>query len=278
MRRVAAGIGAVLLTASLVACSGDDGGETGDDASTATPTATRSAERPLPAPKDDTCHRIDYDQAVEMTVDDASVGCGRPHTSRTIAVTPLDATVAGHFLAVDSARVRRQPVATCRSAFADHVGGTEEQRRLTMLTVAVFSPSLDDSDLGASWVRCDLVAVVAPEKLGTLPGPLRGVLDTKDGRDRFGMCGTAKPGADDFTRVACSQSHSWRAVASVDVPPGPKGSWPGRKAAQAAGQKPCAEAARGNADDALSYDWGYEWPDRKQWKAGRTHGFCWAPD
>ena len=52
----------------------------------------------------------------------------------------------------------------------------------------------------------------------------------------------------------------------------------GKQKAQAAGQEPCAEAARGSADDALSYDWGYEWPDRQQWRAGRTHGFCWAPD
>ncbi len=51
-----------------------------------------------------------------------------------------------------------------------------------------------------------------------------------------------------------------------------------RGPARGAGQEPCAEAARASATDALSYEWGYEWPDKAQWQAGRRHGICWAPD
>ena len=32
------------------------------------------------------------------------------------------------------------------------------------------------------------------------------------------------------------------------------------------------------AEDALDYEWGYEWPTAEQWAAGQTYGRCWAPD
>ncbi len=32
------------------------------------------------------------------------------------------------------------------------------------------------------------------------------------------------------------------------------------------------------ADDALNFQWGYEWPTEKQWDDGQTYGRCWAPD
>lgn len=265
-----------LLALPLAACTGDDPEGTPDERPSAAETA-RTRDKPLRAPDADVCHRLGYADALQPTVGDTAVKCARPHTARTIAVARLDMTTRGHFLAVDSARVRRQPGPACASAFADHVGGTEEQRRLSMLSVVAFTPTVEQADLGADWIRCDLVAVVAPEELGNLPGPLAGVLDTPAGRDRFGMCGTAKPGSDDFKRVACSREHAWRAVETVDIPPGAKGRWPGKKTAQAVGQEPCTEAARGSATDALSYEWGYEWPDKQQWQAGRTYGFCWAP-
>ena len=266
-----------LLVLPFAACTGDDSDPTPEERPSTAETA-RERDKPLRAPDAEACHRLDYADALRPTVDDTAVKCTKPHTARTIDVSRLDTTVRGHFLAVDSARVRRQPGPACASAFADHVGGTEDQRRLSMLTVVAFSPTVEQADLGAAWIRCDLVAVVAPEQLGNLPGPLKGTLDTPAGRDRFGMCGTTKPGSDNFQRVACSRDHAWRAVETVEIPAGAKGRWPGKRAARAAGQEPCAEAARGSATDALSYEWGYEWPDKEKWQAGRTYGFCWAPD
>ena len=31
------------------------------------------------------------------------------------------------------------------------------------------------------------------------------------------------------------------------------------------------------AEDALDYEWGYEWPTADQWAARQTYGRCWAP-
>ena len=32
------------------------------------------------------------------------------------------------------------------------------------------------------------------------------------------------------------------------------------------------------AEDALDYEWGYEWPTADQWAAGQNYGRCWAPE
>ena len=94
-------------------------------------------------------------------------------------------------------------------------------------------------------------------------------------REQYAMCGTAEPGTAGFHRVICSAAHSWRAIATVDVP-GKR--YPGVDAAREAGQDECRDAGVEVADDALNYRWGYEWPTEQQWQAGQHWGFCWAPD
>ena len=44
------------------------------------------------------------------------------------------------------------------------------------------------------------------------------------------------------------------------------------------GQGPCEDAGREVAEDALDYEWGYEWRTADQWAAGQTYGRCWAPE
>jgi hypothetical protein len=128
------------------------------------------------------------------------------------------------------------------------------------------------SDQGADWFRCDVIAVAGDQQLAPLDGSLKGAL--RGSSDDYAMCGTAEPGTKGFQRVLCRERHSWRALRTVDLG---KGSYPGASAAKAAGQKPCQQAGRGVAKDALDYKWGYEWPTAQQWAAGQTYGICWAP-
>ena len=272
-------LGATLVLAGavlLAGCSGDDEPDkpASSPTASATPSPTVAADPPKP-PRGRTCYRLDYTEAVAPTVDAERVSCVGAHTSMTYAVGPLDVVVDGHLLAVDSARVRDQVATTCPQRFDAFVGGTPEDRRLSMLRPVWFTPTVEESDAGASWYRCDAVALAADERLAPLTGRLQGVLGRQEGRDRYAMCGTAAPGTSDFQRVICSAEHSWRAVDTVPFRAGP---YPGLAKVRAAGEDPCQDAGADAADGALDYKWGYEWPTAKEWEAGQTYGLCWAPD
>lgn len=241
---------------------------------TPSPTVVPSAT-PAPRPAEGACYRLTYAQAVAPTVSAAPVSCRARHTSTTYAVGRLDAIVDGHLLAVDSERMQRQVAAACPRRLRGFLGATEEQLRLSMLRAVWFTPTVAESDAGADWFRCDVIAVAGDERLAPLDRRLAGVLSRPEGRDRYGMCGTAAPDAPRFERVICSAAHSWRAVAVVELP---RGAYPGARAARRAGQAPCEDAGRAAAEDPLDFEWGYEWPTRDQWRAGQTYGRCWAPD
>lgn len=268
----------VLLLGLVTGCSGDDGA----DEPKAQPTSEAPVVRgepaePAPRPKTGRCFAMSYAAALAPTTTSKPVSCRRKHTSQTFFVGPLDTVVAGHLLSVDSARVRAQLAATCPRRFAAYVGGSAEDRRLSMLAPTWFSPTLEESDAGQSWLRCDVIALASPGRLAPLGGRLAGVLDTSAGRSRWGRCATSKPGTKGSHHVICSQDDTWRAVSTYDVAPGRRGSWPGDRAARQAGEDACEDEVRSVARNKLSFDWGYEPPTRKQWAAGQDYGFCWAP-
>lgn len=248
--------------------------QTGAPPSGSSATGRRTAARPVPRPPARACYRLGYDEAVAPTVDRRPVPCSRPHTSVTFLVGELDSVVRGHLVAIDSDRVQAQVASVCPRRLVGFLGGTREQRRLSMLRAVWFTPTVEESDHGANWFRCDVIAVAATGELAPLRGRVAGVLGTEAGRDRYGMCGTAEPGTDGFRRVICSAGHSWRAVSTVDLP---GGGYPGERVVRAAGEDQCTAAGRAAAADPLDFRWGYEWPTREQWESGQTYGICWAP-
>lgn len=276
--RLAAAALAVLGLGALSACSGDDGP---DDvpASSAAPSATATptpppAAVPIEPPPASACYRLTFRQAVSPTNGEAPVPCRTRHTSQTYAVGVLDNVVGGHLLAVDSARVQRSVAETCPAALGRLVGGTVDDQRLSMLRAVWFTPSLEQAARGASWYRCDAVALAGAEDLVGVTGTLDGALATPAGRDRFGMCGTASPAARTFERVPCSAPHTWRAFSVVALD---EGRYPGPGAVDDAGST-CEDAAAAVAVDPLDYDWASEGPDAEEWSAGQTFVRCWAPD
>lgn len=280
-RAAVAVLGGLAALASLVACT-DDAGDPSPDTPATTSATPSAAPTPTPPPRAEpvvvppasACYRLTYRQAVSPTNGEDAVPCRGPHTSQTYAVGRLDNVVAGHLLAVDSARVQGAVARDCPAALGRVVGGTTEDLRLSMLRSVWFTPSLEQSGKGADWYRCDVVALAGAEDLLSVSGSLEGVLDTDEGRDRYGMCGTAGPGARDFERVPCSARHTWRAFSVVDLG---TGRYPGPGAVDSAGSG-CETAAAEVADDPLDYEWAYEGPDADEWAAGQTFVRCWAPD
>ncbi|MBS42097.1 MAG: hypothetical protein CMH83_02735 [Nocardioides sp.] len=242
---------------------------------TATPTPPPTAE-PVPRPEADACYDLTYDEVVAPVADDQeTVRCNRAHTSQTFRVGRIDNLVEGHLLAVDSDRVQDAVAETCTDRLRDAVGATTEQLRLSVLRAVWFTPTLEESDAGADWYRCDVVATEGADGLASVKGSLRDVLADQAGRDRLGMCGTAAPDADGFSRVPCRDDHSWRAVSVVELEPG---DYPGQGAVADAAEEPCRSLAESRADDPLDYEWGFEGPDKQQWRAGQTFVRCWLPD
>ena len=288
-------LASTLATALLLVagCSGDDAPADGarstpaapgaaTPSATSAPSATAAAEpSPLPTateaprPRAGSCHRLDFDEALAPTAGLDAAACGKRHTSETYAVGRVDALADGHLLAVDSARVQRQVATTCPAALPGAVGGTVSDVRLSMLRPVWFTPTVEESDAGADWYRCDVVVLAGADRLLPVTGSLVGVLDSPEGGDAYGMCGTAGPDDERFRRVPCGEPHAWRAFQVIDLPAGP---YPGRGAIADAGSAPCQDAAAAIAADPLDYEWGFEGPDPDQWAAGQTFIRCWTPD
>jgi hypothetical protein len=265
--RLLVALAAVLLLAT--GCTSESAEPHVDATTSAQPPARAAA---VPAPKNRTCHDLTYAQAVAPTTTDAPVPCRAGHTSQSFAVGRLTTEVGGHLVAVDSPRVQRQVRTACPRRLAPFLGASTERLRLSMLRAVWFTPTVEASDQGADWFRCDVIAVAGDQRLAPLTGTLKGALHGD--ADDYAMCGTAEPGTKGFQRVLCRERHSWRALRTIDLG---TGSYPGASAARAAGQGPCQEAGRSVAKDALDYRWGYEWPTAQQWAAGQTYGICWAP-
>lgn len=266
---------AALVGAVLTGCTDADPPDVVPPTRTPSASPSPATATPVPAPADRVCYRLYFEEAVAPTNDARAVDCSTGHTSMTYAVGTLDTVVGGHLLAVDSERVQAQVAATCPARLSVFLGGTAEDLHLSMVRAVWFTPTVEQSDAGADWYRCDVIALAADQRLVPLTGRLAGVLTGPEGRERYGMCGTDEPGTPEFARVICSADHSWRAIATVEFT---ARDYPGEAVARERGQQPCQDAGREVADDALSFRWGYEWPTADQWDGGQTYGLCWAPD
>lgn len=238
-------------------------------ASATAPTAVASPERPAR----DGCHLLTYEEAIAPVVAGADVPCGQRHTSQTYKIGRLDLVSDGHLRAVDSPDVQADVARTCTSLLGEHVGGSVEDRRLSMVQAVWFTPSVEDAAAGADWFRCDLVALASAGELLPLPPRSQGLVASSD---RFAMCGTAEPDAASFERVACGVGDpAWRAISTVDLP-GP--AYPTAAQAGSRMEAVCRAAARSRADDPLDFTWSEERPTEEQWESGQRYGICWVPD
>lgn len=238
-----------------------------------------SAPSAPPAPSDNACYRLAWGELTALSSTTEPVSCTAGHTAQTIHVGRLDTVVEGHAVAVDSDRVQAQVARDCPRHLARAVGGSPQDRDLSRLRVIWFVPSLDESDQGADWYRCDVVALAGGDQLFRLPPPRRlaGLLDTPGGRARYGLCGRGTFGAPSFDRVICARPHGWRAVATIPLGGPGGGGYPGAGEVRRTGDERCADLARERAGDPLRFRYGWEWPTRQQWQTGQRFGYCWVP-
>ncbi len=197
---------ALVLTACGPKALRKDG--TGGAAGDGSPSATQPPDPRFEIPAVGQCHRMTVAESQAPVATAAQVKCSGPHNT----VVAHVALVPGALTAqTPLARRRTVAAATCEPAFRNLVGGTPALRATSILTWAFFTPSKEQLDRGARWVRCDVLArsgdalvrlpATTPILRGGLPQALR-------------VCQTQK-GAD----VSCAQPHAFR-VAAVFQPKG----------------------------------------------------------
>jgi hypothetical protein len=248
--------------------------------SSAAPQARHGSPAPVkrpPAPKSMGCYRLTLKQLTQPTNSSSPVSCHGQHDAQTIYVGKLHTVVDGHSVAVDSQVVQHQLETTCPRKLAQFVGGSLVDRHISRFNVVWFSPTLAQSDRGANWFRCDVVAFAKQDTLLGLPstGRLHHALNTSSGLANYGLCGTAAPGNRNFQRVICARRHSWKAVATIHINGGR--SYPGPKTVRNAGDDSCKTRVQQLTGNSLKFSFGWEWPSNAQWKRGQHYGYCWAP-
>lgn len=267
-------VAATALALTLTACSVStsstaDSGQTPILRSpTPTPTETIPPKPPKP-PHARTCYRLSFDDALAPTRSKDPVPCTGVHTAVTFFVGRFDKS-----LPVDGNAVHQLESTACPRRFAAFVGGTPDDRRLSMLRSVWFTPTVQQAAKGAHWFECVAIALRDEEHLALMTGPVQGVLDRDDGRAHFGLCANAEPGSDGFEQRICAIPHSWVALRTVYFGPGP---YPGVDQVRSAGQQPCQNAGADASSDPLNYRWSYQWPTAQQWRDGKNYGICWAP-
>jgi Septum formation len=267
---------AVASALLLTACSGSGSPDADPTpvAHSSTPTPTQTLPSPEPPrppspPAAGSCYRLGYDQALAPTLETEPVPCTGIHTAVTYYVGSYRKR-----LQVDGSQVHRLESRVCPRRFAAFVGGTLEERRLSMLRAVWFAPTVDQATRGGHWFQCVAIALRGDQNLALLRGPLHGALSTSEGQTHYGLCGTAEPGSAGFEQRICAAPHTWRALRTVVLAPG---AYPGEATVRAAGQQTCQDAGRDASSDPLAFRWSYQWPTRQQWRAGQTYGVCWAP-
>ena len=256
---------------ALTGCGGDGGTDSADEPAPEPSASSTAPERPRVGD----CHALTQRDVLGSADTQPAVECTDQHTSETVHVGTFAPAAAGKPLALTSDAANRVAAQRCRARAASYLGTDPDRLWLTRVEVFWFVPTADEVDAGADWLRCDVVVLEREERLMPLPRTMKGALSQPDGLERFGLCGTARPGAKDFVRVVCSEPHSWQAISTIGVGGGKR--YPGTEAVRDAGEEACQDEARAAQGNALQYDYGWEWPTESQWEAGQRHGYCWTP-
>ncbi len=279
-RRRTGGLLAAALTVTLLVsgCGSSLKSAKIDPKAVASATATQANPGPPPPPpKVGECYALTYKQSLEGTSKVPPVPCKEKHTTVTIFVGTFDPIVDGHLLAVDSDEVQAQIAAVCPTKVGDWVGGTKQNQQLSRFKTTWFSPTLKESDSGADWFRCDLVAKRGEKSLATI-ARTKGALDDPAALDVFGTCSPRGPRDDatkSFDAVACAEPHAWRAVSVIDIPEDARYLGPNT---QKASEDACQVEAQQRTTDPLEIKYAFQWPSEEAFTAGQRYGLCWVPE
>lgn len=214
--------------------------------------APASALVAIPAVGD--CHLLTGADVQETSDTKPKVECSTAHTSVTVAVL----TMPEGFVWSDDAVYQKVGVA-CTKALDATLGRTAQARAMSAYSWTYFSPTVEERDSGASWVRCDAILWgrtnlrAIPDAAPLLEMPLT---------DKTWACLTGKP----FNLTVCAVRHAFRASGVVAMK---FKTYPSKSKVQRLADAKCPWRVKSDS-------WRYVYPGRTSWKAGHRLLVCYT--
>lgn len=248
------------LVAGVLALAGCSSGE-GDKNAAPSPSGTPGA-----LPKVGECHAAEASALKDHRDPSPVVACTERHTLETVAVVPATEQVTPKNVG--------QYAASCRKAFSDYVGATDDISRLD-LTFMV--PSEATQNAGQYWVRCDALARLDTQgtKAESRAGSVRGVLASSVPLGLRACLNTVPDFAKNQQYVSCAQAHISELVPKASELGTVDEIYPGRGSLDTRSEERCAAlVSTAGYPGHVGKQW--EFPNESGWAAGDRTGSCWV--
>lgn len=280
LRRAIGPITAAVVALLVTGCStsGFTSHHSADPTSTSPQPSQHTTSGPPPpppaAPTVGQCRNLVHSSIKHYSNGTPTVPCSKPHTAYTFAVLQLPASVDVQGVSIGNPSIQNAAAKACTTAFTAYVGGDATAQALARLSPTYFLPPQAGFNRGASWIRCDIVALQDFNTLAPLPATLKGILANPKVLTTYGVCSTGEPGDKDSVLVMCSQKHEFKAVTALRLGAA-DAAYPGTKKAGPASQQTCKTFVEHlvGADAGYTYAWTY--PTATDWGAGQRYGYCW---
>lgn len=273
---------AVLTTA----CTGSNGTSAGGSSTSSSvsggpsssgetsPPTSKSPPTPPPAPTPGECRALTYTDIGLYSNPNEPVSCSKDHTAYTFAVESLPDDVAFSGVEIQNDAVQQAASQSCENDFRRFIGGDTATRALSRLTVTYFLPKQVGFDLGAHWVRCDVVALQSANSLAPMPTRPEGILDDEVALRDFGVCSRGEPGAEGTLLLMCTQDHDYRAVAALRLGMA-DAAYPGADQTLTQGKDQCQQLIAEQLGISGGFTYGWTYPSESDWQSGQRFGYCW---
>lgn len=259
------------------AASDDSTSESTDEPTDDSPSdeETTEAEEPsTPTPSVGDCQQVLASQissGIAQGAGKSTVGCRKSHNAQTFYVTDTKGATRKALKSGDLTTVHGKTVETCQKELESWVGGNEARLARTGYDVIVGAPPASDVQLGATWVRCDVVLYAPNGTVADLPADTRGSLKSETSDVDFCVRGKFKPSGTNV--VLCDKPHDYRSVGVVKFGE-PSDSYPGRSQVEGGMRQPCLRQSRRYLGRNEYTGWTF--PTASTWKNGDRYGECYA--
>jgi hypothetical protein len=228
------------------------------------------ADRTTP-PELGACRDLSAGELDEPSNASPVVPCSQRHTAQTFAVGSLPDETG---TAYEDKRHGKFVYTACTQAFRDYLAADESLVMRIQLSWAWFRPSERGWGRGARWYRCDVVG--GPEgakRLRELPARLEGLFAAGPD-DAWLTCASGMTFASS-TKVACSDEHDWRAIATIKVGE-PQDPYPGDRIVQVRSRERCSDWIGAWSHYPDEYAYAFTWFHEAEWAAGNRRSICWT--